>query len=111
MTERALPYFSPSSLGEGLPIRQFYLVEPDGVIGSAAVQVHLESHVDLANSRGARRVRAIEIVLGAVNGHGKKTGLTGGGTIELQHKMVPGVRLGPGASHAGRSPNVIVWIV
>src|SRR3954469_9260070 len=43
--ESAFPFLSPPSLGEGLPIFQCHLVEPNRVVSGAAVHIHLEGNV------------------------------------------------------------------
>src|SRR3954470_598128 len=101
----------PQFFGRNSPVGELHLVEPNGVVGSAAVQVFLEGNVDLLRRGRARRVAAGEVVFASVDRHREKARLAGGSPVELEHDVVPRVSVGASASDAGADPMAVVGIV
>ena len=104
---KKLPGLKPGSGADrnklGLPIGELYVVEPGLICRVIASQVFLESHIQLIHARSPAGVRAIHIVLYAIERY-RNIGQGGGGSLEFPSQVMPLIGCGSVAGDAGRDP-------
>ena len=88
-----------------LPDAQFYLVDPNVVIGHGALAVHLEGDVQFPDRRGFRVVIAVHDPSRTIDRDCDEVRLAAARTLELPTKAMPNIRsLRVGAGDSGVLP-------